>query len=400
MTTLRRALVLLAALSSCSECQREREPPPRAQPVVGRGWATPPLEVGDGGVAADRLPRVIHRGGPFLRNPAIVTVTFAGDDPALTARLEELGDTLTTTAWWRAVVDSYCLDGKDCVGEGLPGGHARLAEALPAAMRVIDVNELLKRAAAAGQLLLPKRDALVVVYLPAGVTLSDAHVPMYCDGPRAFHSSLTIGGREIAYAVLPRCGGEAEMTATASHEILEATTNPDPSARGFAFKPGSAHLGFTASGIEPVDPCGLITRDRHRTTERGFTLQRAWSNREAALGHDPCVPSRPGQPYLALVPATPTVRLGEPGASVTIDVEAFADRAVPAWSVSAVDVFGDRDGTSYVEARVDEAVVEAGQRAKVTIALRKRHPNELAIVGLVSTLAETTHLWPVAVVTR
>jgi hypothetical protein len=81
---------------------------------------------------------------------------------------------------------------------------------------------------------------------------------------------------------MPRCSGEAELTAAASHEIVEATTNPDPARRGFAFVQSSLNLGFTAAGVEPADPCGLITMDRHWMSESGFTVQRAWSNRAAA----------------------------------------------------------------------------------------------------------------------
>ncbi|MEO5820528.1 MAG: hypothetical protein ABIT71_08475 [Vicinamibacteraceae bacterium] len=90
----------------------------------------------------------------------------------------------------------------------------------------------------------------------------------------------------VPFAVLPRCGSEAELTATASHEILEAATNPDPARRGFAFRRTSTNLGFTAAGVEPVDPCGIVTMDRHRTEENGFVLQRAWSNPAASRGEN------------------------------------------------------------------------------------------------------------------
>jgi hypothetical protein len=47
----------------------------------------------------------------------------------------------------------------------------------------------------------------------------------------------------------------------------------------------------------------------HRTLESGFVVQRAWSNRSASLGRDPCVPAQAGQSYIALVPRQATVRL-------------------------------------------------------------------------------------------
>lgn len=60
-----------------------------------------------------------------------------------------------------------------------------------------------------------------------------------------------------------------------SHQILEAAANSDPSARGFAFERGSANAGFTAAGVEPVDPGGLLMMGTHWTLESGFVVQRA-----------------------------------------------------------------------------------------------------------------------------
>lgn len=183
--------------------------------------------------------------------------------------------------------------------------------------------------------------------------------------------------------------------------MLEVATNPDPARRGFVFKQASETLGFTAAGIEPVDPCGIITGSTHRAVvESGFAVQRAWSNRAASQGRDPCVPSPAERPYLALVPRQPTVRLAKAGASIAIQVEAVADRPAPQWTVTAVDLTGTQEGQRYVDLALDATTVTAGHKATLTIAVRKRHPRELCIVGLVSTLGDATHLWPLAVVMR
>ena len=53
-----------------------------------------------GGRAVDCAspPRVEYLGGPFLRHPRMVTITFATDDPQLVPRLAHFGDTITRTA--------------------------------------------------------------------------------------------------------------------------------------------------------------------------------------------------------------------------------------------------------------------------------------------------------------
>jgi hypothetical protein len=209
------------------------------------------------------------------------------------------------------------------------------------------------------------------------------------------HRALRLPDGIVPYAVIPRCGAEADLTATASHEIVEATTNPDPSRRGFAFTRSSESLGFTYSGVEPVDPCGLITTGDNRTVQNGFTLQRAWSNRAAAAGHNPCVPAT-DDPYLALIPSEPTVRLA-PGTSVTIPVTATVDRPVPAWTVTAFDLAEHHGRQRCVDATLDRSTVATGQTAHLTITARQPNPEGPCIVALLSTASTGSYLWPLAV---
>jgi hypothetical protein len=387
----------LAALAICSGPSLGAQPPERNAPS-----SPAPSPASAGSLIAQRLPRVQYQGGPFLRHPRIVTITFTGDDGDLVTRLEQFGDTITRTPWWRTVTEGYCATEGDCIGEGQPGVPVRLDDALPAEVHAVQVAEVLVRHARAGRLGPLDADTLLLVYLPRGVELRDAFVPRYCaGGRRAVHRALRFDRQAVGYALIPRCSDEAALTTTASHEVLEVATNPDPARRGFAFKQNSETLGFTAAGIEPVDPCGIITGNTHRAVvESGFAVQRAWSNRAASLGGDPCVPSPAERPYLALVPRQPTVRLAREGASIAIPVEAVADRPVPAWTVSAVDLTGTQEGQRYVDVALDTATVTAGQKATLTITVRKRPPGGLVIVGLVSTLGDAALLWPLAVVMR
>lgn len=390
LRAVRSSTVVATLLFACN-----REP----HPSKGRSWKTAPTSEATTPIAR-ALPRLPDRGGPVLANPVVATVTFTTDDPALVDRVERFGDAITKTAWWRAVVDDYCPSPGRCIGEGVGGEHLRLNESLPAKLDDVTLEEILKRRLGKA----PRENTIFLVYLPPGVTLGDASVPQYCahDGkiaPRAYHQTIDLG-RPVPYAVLPRCGDENELTATASHELLEATTNPDPAHRGFAFQQGSANMGFTAAGVEPVDPCGLITMDQHWTTANGFAAQRAWSNRAAAAGHDPCVPSRPERPYLALVPNAPVARLANIGDSVTIVVEAAADRDVPVRAISGFDLTGYQDHTSYVDVALDRSALATGEKATVTITLRAKNAAQLSIVGLVSTLGAQSWMWPVPVVMR
>jgi hypothetical protein len=140
--------------------------------------------------------------------------------------------------------------------------------------------------------------------------------------------------------------------------------------------------------------------DNHRTADGGFVVQRVWSNRAAAGGHDPCVPSRPSQPYLALVPRTSTVRLANEGESATILLDARADRPTPRWNVSAFDLTGYQEHASYVDASVDRVTAQDGDTVELTVTLRRAHDGGQIVLGAVSTLGVIAHMWPIAVVTH
>jgi hypothetical protein len=383
LSRLSAVVLLLATLAACDS----------GTAGTDRAWRTPPVEPAES-LIAQRLPRTTYLGGPFLRHPQVVTVTFAGDAPGLVDRLEQFGATITHSTWWRAAVDQFCRTADDCVGDGVPAQPVRLSAAAPTAIRDVDVADLLRREAEVGRLGDLGLDSLLLVYLPAGTALTEVTVGVYCDGrARALHRSLLIGSQPMPYAVVPRCGEEAELTATASHEILEATTNPDPSRRGFAFESGGAGAGFTAAGVEPVDPCGLVTLDRHRTVADGFTVQRPWSDRAAAGGHNPCGPT--DIPYLALVPERAALQL-DVGQTANIALTAAADRPVAPWPVRAVDVTGLRSSTPCADVALDRTAVAAGETATLTITARAQPPSGRCVVGTLSGSAPDDTLWPLA----
>ena len=155
--------MVLAALSSCV-CDRPA-----------------PADAADRVLVARKLPRIAYRGGPFLRNPRIVTITFSNDDPHLVSRLEEFGRVIARSAWWHAVTDGYCARPGDCIRDGSAGPPVHLAQTLPSEMRDGGVEALLRRAARAGLLGPVDGSALWLVYLPAGVSLADA-TTRYCTG--------------------------------------------------------------------------------------------------------------------------------------------------------------------------------------------------------------------------
>src|SRR5689334_13957013 len=97
----------------------------------------------NGELIASRLPRAEFRGGAFIRHPRVVTITFAGDDPQLVARLQRFGSTIARTPWWRMVADGYCARPGDCVGEGQGGTSVVLDEVLPQDVHAVELSAIL-----------------------------------------------------------------------------------------------------------------------------------------------------------------------------------------------------------------------------------------------------------------
>jgi len=402
-TSLGRTGVALLLSGALAGCRREGPPAPPADAAPAappRTRTAVPVDAADGGLLARKLPRMEYRGGPFLRAPRLVTVTSTKDEPRLVARLEQLAGSLTRSSWWHDVTDGYCSAPGTCIGEGSAGAPVHLDEALPAQLREAEADAILVRLAKGGRLGPIDESTLVLFYLPKGVTLTDGKTAYCGAGARAFHRSLDLDGKHVPFAVLPRCADEAQLTGTASHEILEATTNPFPAERGFAFGAAAGLSAFGEAGLEPVDPCGLTMMDHHWTNEGGFVVHRAWSNREAALAHDPCVPARADHPYVMLVPRELALRLPKEGDTITVDLDASAADATGPWAVSAFDLSGFHDHAQYVDLTLDRSTVRAGDSVRLSVTSRKQNPRQREIVALVSTVGVHAHMWPLLVMMR
>jgi len=171
-------------------------------------------------------------------------------------------------------------------------------------------------------------------------------------------------GPRFVFAVIPRCtsfnslSGIDDVTGAASHELVEAATDPftvtDPAYSHVDYD----HLAWDAylGGSELADMCMSETVDRlNRPLVGDFMVQRTWSNRAAELGQDPCVPGiadvyingapdfddavvvpNPGSKnFPNLVTMGAYVPVAE---SRTIDVRLFSTAPTPDWSVRAEEL--------------------------------------------------------------
>ena len=308
------------------------------------------------------IPLVDYNGGRILASPKIVTVTFAGDDPALVGRLQQLGDVITNTSWWGTVSPEYCQSDKTCIGQGTSGGHVVIADApdtsyddssrgAPSSLQDYIRLHVTGSAGDAGapeagtftpDFPPPEDDTIYVIYFPASVTINlDGSAS--CSSFDGYHNSIVLPNANnvpitVAYAIIPRCNTkEIDLTIAASHEIIEASTDPDIGVGSLSYYMTSNQLWPIAGG-EVGDLCEGIGSSGVEWEEATFTLQRSWSNKSAAASHDPCVPIPAGEVYFNAAPRQSKIVLPTVGSSAVVDIDApFPDAPLP-----AVDPHRDR----------------------------------------------------------
>jgi hypothetical protein len=148
--------------------------------------------------------------------------------------------------------------------------------------------------------------------------------------------------------------GIDQITASASHEIVEAATDPFPDTQPAYIGVDDDHLAWSVAITGPGevgDMCGSESSQLGRYIGY-FLVQRSWSNQAAAANLDPCVPAT-SSPYFGAAPEfsdrvpfffdpfkTPET-LGARlviGASTTIAVRLFSTGPSPNWQVIAMEV--------------------------------------------------------------
>jgi len=334
--------VLVLALAGCGSSGQSSSKPP--------GGHTP-------------FPQVTYGDAGILTAPKVVTITFPGDTMA--AQLQSFGQSVASSSWWNAVTVGYCeAKGSGCVGDGPPGIAAMLTEAPAPSYTDSDtggpstLQTWLAAAITGGTLPAPDDDPITntiyVLYFPPTTAITlDGEQSCQNGGFDGYHNSMAMGSQQVVYAVVSECpplppetiDTFQATTVTASHEIVESTTDPvflppnDPSAYGY-------YLDFTnpnnwgwidIEGGEIADLCvDPFNMDQDATGDGAFTVQRIWSNTQAAASLDPCNPIPKGEAYFNAAPRQQVIVVGV-GASATIEVDAFSDAPRSAWTLTAQD---------------------------------------------------------------
>jgi hypothetical protein len=349
------------------------------------------------------MPVLQNNGGPVLAHPKITTVTFPGDTMAST--LEAFGAGIGATPYWSAATAEYG------VGAATAGTPVHLTESAPANIDDAAIQTWLagKLDGTHAEFGVPTANSLYAIYYPSTTTVTLQGITS-CTQFGGYHNSIVLGAQQIAYAIMPRCNwnGQGELdttTGSASHEFLEAATDPLPLTSTPAYTGVDADHAVWEMILlgEDGDLCAQFQDSFYKPSGFNYSVQRSWSNASAAAGHDPCAPSLAGEVYFNAAPVLndtvsfnfqgqsgQTKGVSIPvGQSKTIDLDLYSDAAIGAWALQASDL-----QSNTLKFAFSQSSGSNGDKVKLTITVLQANAQYGGEpFAIVSTKAGVKHYW-------
>jgi hypothetical protein len=308
-------------------------------------------DAGSDAGGALQLPQVANNGGfGTLAVPNLVTISYQN----YPYDVKSYGDWMLSSQWLATVGADY----------GVSNGGTHVADAVisgsaPASVTDSDIRDLLVGWVDAGGIPAPDSKTIYLVYFPDTTTITAiGGTSCQYGGFGGYHDMFIpdSGTDALIYGVIASCPnnsgfGPSEangVSLAASHEFMEAATDPDPVAqagsdRTWAFTDYTDPWAWNFG--EVGDPCtGAPTSE---TTDAGtFLAQRIWSNTAAKNGSEsPCIPIPANEVYFTVYTnpaATQFITHSSNDQSVTYTVVPWANGPVSGgWNIFAGSAITD-----------------------------------------------------------
>ncbi len=402
----------------------DQTPPPGDDsntPPAATDMPAPPAPPKDHGSVSAMYPaftpeigQLVDNGGQVLANPVIVTITWKGETAA--DQFEQFADALGPSEYWKQVTSEYGVG----PAKSDAAHHVRLADDPPMSINDSDIPQLLSKHLTANDGVLPAStgNEIYIFYIPSKTTFNLQGQEVCSTGVGGYHENTNIGGKQVAFAVVPQCGGMDETTLSASHELAEAATDPFPMALPAYSGFDDNHLAwefFQQFQSENGDACEFYREAPMDATSFGvpFTTQRQWSNASGKAGHNPCVPAPKGAYFnvtplglesidldlTALGGSTATtmgykVKIGE---TKTVPLGFYSDAATGPWTIQAQPggIMGRTSGS--VDLSLDVTSGQNGQKAYLTITANAQGKTKGELITIVSNLNGMKHYMPILI---
>jgi len=388
-------------------------------PSTTTGETTTTVDIGEPSevypAAHQPPPKVVNFGGPVLKDPKIQPIFFSNDDPDYVAKVTDFVTLLGPTNYWAAVTSEYG------VGPSTALPAVQLPEAATGTISDADVEAWLaaKLNADDPAFAVPDADTVYAIIYPTGLTISSGG-SFSCQSFGGYHSNLALdanhANKQVAYIVLPRCADFGPIhdidavTGALAHELVEAATDPYPMTNPAWAQTDSAHIFWVRAlgGGETGDLCAQDPESFTVFDELPYVVQRSWSNKAAAMGHDPCQPTKPGDVYFQATPVlTDTITYGgggfqanvkgvkiPVGESRTVDLQLFSDAPTDGpISVHADDFTALIGGTPHLYFDFDAKQGLNGQTLHMTITVDSAGKKNTELFYVVTEYAGQQNIW-------
>jgi hypothetical protein len=332
-------------------------------------------------------PTIKSVGGPIIATPHVIPIVFENDPLAST--IGAFTKALHGTSYWKATTSEYGIGditSDDVVTipatDTVPG-----ATIDDTAIQAFLVAHLDGAHAGFGA---PDASTVYALFYPSGTTITKGPETS-CSTFGGYHRSVSAGGVRVAYTVVPRCAGFAfvkgtdAVTAPASHELIEAVTDPFEATAPAYLVPDDDHIAYGFyPGTEVGDMCAGEQDSYYEDPDVGFVVQRSWSNVVAAAGGSGCAPLLANDVYFGASPVLGEkvnvdlssegmgtivtkgviVKLGE---TKTIDVDVFSTAPKNAFDLFAFDFPTMQSQPAELQFTFDKVAGANGDTRQLTI---------------------------------
>lgn len=328
------------------------------------------------------LPQVISLGGSVIAAPKVQPIVYAGDPH--TADLEAFLKELTQTSYWSQTTSEY--------GVGALTVLPTIVRPEAAPSTISDSTLVSDLSANLGATWgAPDGDTIYLFVFPTGTKVNAGG--LCCDSFDGYHDEAKASGVKIPYGVVCSCPGldgpgvsdVQQITIAASHELIEAATDPFPYTDPAFGQNDDANVIWTlATGGEAADMCEFDLDSFVIPQGSTYMVQKSWSNVEAKAGREPCLPAT-GAPFFAASPVLPDMLsiTGVPfktsgvklavGETKTIDVQLWSNKPTSGpFKVNVYDLSSDFYGDSQaLQVSLDKNTGMNGDVLKLTINMVK-----------------------------
>lgn len=335
-------------------------------------------------------PQILSVGGPVIASPRLVPIVFENDPLAST--IGTFTKALKGSQYWKSTTSEYGVG--DLAVDDLLVVPA--SDTVPGA----SLDDAAIEVFLAAHIDAPDANAIYMVFYPPGTTITKSGKTS-CGAFGGYHRQVAVGSTHVAYAVIPRCAtfgflkGTDVVTAGASHELVEAATDPFETTTPAYLVPDDDHMAWAFYPESELGDMCSSENDSYVNADVGFTVQRTWSNLLAAKGGSPCAPVPADDVYYGAAPVFDekvnmdlssvgmgtvvtrgvTVKLGE---TKTIEVDVFSTAPTEPLKLYAFDYPAVQNQKSELELTFNHAAGVNGDKRQLTI---KRVANDPTFAG-------------------